>query len=87
MMPTTILVDEAPRCVVRPVDTKDLGRFLRNARAYLLAQAPEGRISHRTASEAELARWRDALALHRAWGGEEEDFFGIPLGDGAGAPG
>lgn len=79
MLPTTILIDEAPRCVVRPNDTKALNRFLRNARDYLLAEKPEGKITHRAASEAEGARWREGLALHRAWGGEEEDFFGVPL--------
>ncbi|OYX65959.1 MAG: hypothetical protein B7Y95_23930 [Rhizobiales bacterium 32-66-11] len=79
MMPTTILIDEAPRCVVRPVDTKDLQRFLRNAKAYLLAEQPEGKITHRSADEAELARWRNALALHKAWGGADEEFFGVPL--------
>jgi len=79
MLPTTILIDEAPRCVVRPNDTKDLNRFLRNARSYLLADKPEGKITHRTASEEELARWRSALALHQAWGGEDEHFFGVPL--------
>lgn len=79
MMPTTILIDEAPRCVVRPVDTKDLQRFLRNAKAYLLAERPEGKITHRSADEAELARWRNALALHKAWGGADEEFFGVPL--------
>ncbi|MFG1424639.1 hypothetical protein [Roseixanthobacter glucoisosaccharinicivorans] len=79
MMPTTILIDEAPRCVVRPVDTKDLQRFLRNAKSYLLAERPDGKISHRSADEAELARWRNALALHKAWGGADEEFFGVPL--------
>ncbi|MFG1400105.1 hypothetical protein [Roseixanthobacter pseudopolyaromaticivorans] len=79
MMPTTILIDEAPRCVVRPVDTKDLQRFLRNGKVYLLAERPDGKITHRSADEAELARWRNALALHKAWGGADEEFFGVPL--------
>ncbi|HQS10660.1 MAG: hypothetical protein B7Y12_12440 [Rhizobiales bacterium 24-66-13] len=79
MMPTTILIDEAPRCVVRPVDTKDLQRFLRNAKAYLLAERPDGKITHRSADETELARWRNAQALHKAWGGADEEFFGVPL--------
>jgi hypothetical protein len=79
MLPTTILIDEAPRCVVRPNDTKDLNRFIRNGKTFLLAERPEGRITHRTASEAELAQWHNALALHRAWGGDEETFFGVPL--------
>jgi len=79
MVPTTILIDETPRCVVRPTDTKDLNRFIRNGKSYLLSDQPDGKITHRTASELELARWQNGLALHRAWGGSEEDFFGIPL--------
>ncbi|MFS8035728.1 hypothetical protein ACI7BZ_01990 [Xanthobacter sp. AM11] len=79
MLPTTILIDEAPRCVVRPNDTKALNRFLRNAKDYLLADRPEGKITHRTATEDERARWDNALGLHRAWGGSDEDFFGVPL--------
>ncbi|MFG1461868.1 hypothetical protein V5F77_03130 [Xanthobacter sp. DSM 24535] len=79
MMPTTILIDEAPRCVVRPVDTKDLQRFLRNGKAFLLADQPEGKITHRPADEPEISRWHNALALHKAWGGADEDFFGVPL--------
>jgi hypothetical protein len=38
MLPTTILVDEAPRCVVRPNDVKDLNRFIRNGKTFLLAE-------------------------------------------------
>lgn len=79
MKPTTILIDETPRCVVRPVDAKALNRFTRNGRPFLLAGRPEGKLSHRDADEAEAARWREALALHLAWGGDEETFFGIPL--------
>lgn len=79
MLPTTILIDEVPRCVVRPVDTKDLQRFLRNAKAYLLAEAPTGVVSHRMADAREAARWQAGLALHTAWGGAEEDYFGLPL--------
>ena len=79
MLPTTILIDEAPRCVVRPNDTKALNRFLRNAKDFLLAEKPEGKITHRTASEDEVAKWKAALALHQAWGGSDEDFFGVPL--------
>jgi len=79
MLPTTILIDERPRCVVRPNDTKDLNRFLRNAKSFLLAERPEGKITHRPASERERTRWREALALHQAWGGEDEAFFGVPL--------
>ena len=79
MLPTTILVDEAPRCVVRPTDTKDLNRFIRNGKTYLLADNPDGRISHRNAADDEAVKWRNALALHRAWGGAEEEFFGTQL--------
>ena len=79
MLPTTILIDEAPRCVVRPTDTKDLNRFIRNGKAYLLAEKPDGKITHRNAEEAEAVKWRSALALHKAWGGNDEDFFGTPL--------
>jgi hypothetical protein len=81
MLPTTILIDDTPRCVVRPTDNKDLQRFLRNGKGYLLADKPDGRISHRLANEAESVKWRSALALHRAWGGTEEEFFGLPLSD------
>ncbi len=79
MLPTTILIDEAPRCVVRPNDTKALKRFLRNAKDYLLAGHPEGKITHRNATDDESQKWRNALALHKAWGGNDEDFFGTPL--------
>lgn len=85
MLPTTILIDDRPRCVVRPTDNKDLNRFLRNGKSFLLAQTPEGKVTHRPASELEVSYWRQALALHKAWGGEEESFFGVPLqGDFAG---
>jgi len=79
MKPTTILINELPRCVVRPIDMKDLNRFTRNGKPYLLAENPGGKLSHREADAAEAARWRDALALHLAWGGDEETFFGVPL--------
>jgi hypothetical protein len=79
MLPTTILIDERPRCVVRPTDAKDLNRFIRNGKAFLLAEAPSGKITHRLATGAEQARWQEALALHKAWGGDEEVFFGVPL--------
>lgn len=79
MLPTTILIDQAPRCVVRPLDMKALNRFIRNGQDFLLAGNPKGVITHRAADEAESEKWRNALALHRAWGGEDEDFFGIPL--------
>lgn len=79
MMPTTILIDDRPRCIVRPIDTKALDRFIRNGRGYLLADHPAGSISHRPASEDEAALWHDAFALHLAWGGDDEAFFGLPL--------
>ncbi len=79
MLPTTILIDDRPRCVVRPTDNKDLNRFLRNGKCFLLAQTPEGKVTHRPASELEVSYWRQALALHKAWGGDEEGFFGVPL--------
>jgi len=79
MLPTTILVDAAPRCIVRPTDTKSLTRFIRNGKNYLLAENPAGKITHRQATEVELAKWQSAFSLHKAWGGAEEEFFGIPL--------
>ena len=79
MLPTTILIDETPRCVVRPTDMKDLNRFMRNGKQYLLADKPDGKISHRQANEAETAKWRSALALHQTWGGADEEYFGTPL--------
>jgi len=79
MLPTTILIDEVPRCVVRPNDMKDLSRFIRNGKAYLLAENPAGKITYRSADETESAKWGNALALHKAWGGSDEDFFGIPI--------
>lgn len=79
MLPTTILIDDAPRCVVRPTDMKDLTRFIRNSKPYLLANNPDGKIAHRNADEAETEKWRNALALHKAWAGDDEHFFGTPL--------
>lgn len=79
MLPTTILIDASPRCVVRPTDTKDLNRFLRKGRSYLLSENPQGSLTYRAADETEAAKWHDALALHQAWGGTDEDFFGVPL--------
>ena len=79
MLPTTILVDEAPRCVVRPNDVKDLNRFIRNGKSFLLAENLAGKITHRNADDSEMTKWHNGLALHKAWGGADEDFFGIPL--------
>ncbi|MGO9133869.1 MAG: hypothetical protein ACLP8A_07440 [Methylovirgula sp.] len=79
MLPTTILVDELPRCVVRPTDKKALDRFIRNAKSYLLADKPEGKVTYREADETENAKWYSAYGLHKAWGGDDDHFFGIPL--------
>jgi hypothetical protein len=79
MLPTTILIDEAPRCVVRPNDLKDLKRFLRNAKSFLLAERPEGKITHRNANDEETLKYKNALALHKACGGEDDSFYGTPL--------
>jgi hypothetical protein len=79
MLPTTILIDEVPRCVVRPNDMKDLKRFLRNAKGFLLAERPEGKITNRNANEDESQKYKNALALHKACGGEDESFYGTPL--------
>jgi len=79
MLPTTILVDETPRCVVRPTDTRALNRFIKNGKNFLLAEKPGGKITHRNADDAELARWHNAFALHKLGGGDDEAFFGTPL--------
>ena len=79
MLATTILVDEMPVCVVRPTDKKDIDRFIRNGRKFLLAENASGRISYRGANESEAAKWQTAFALHTAWGGADDGFFGTPL--------
>ncbi len=79
MVPMTILVDEKPRCVVRPNDMKGLQRFLRHGKSWLLARNTEGKLACREADDAEKSLWADALDLHRAWGGGDEDYFGTPL--------
>lgn len=79
MLATTILVDEVPICVVRPTDRKDLERFIRNGKKFLLADNGDGKISHREADAGESSKWQRAFALHRAWGGDDESFFGVPL--------
>jgi hypothetical protein len=76
---TTILVDETPKAVVKPVDAKDLRRFLKNGNSYLTAGDASATISHRDADETESDRWRSAFRLHTAWGGDEDAFFGVPL--------
>ena len=75
----TILVDQTPKYVVRPTDNNALRRFLRQAREFLAKGDDHATISHRPAESAEIDRWKAAFALHLAWGGEEEGFFGIPL--------
>lgn len=79
MLPTTILVDEVPRCVVRPTDKKALDRFIRNGKSFLLKPNPDGKLTYRDADETENAKWYEAFGLHKAWGGEDDAFFGIPL--------
>lgn len=79
MMPMTVLVDEAPRCVVRPTDMKALNRFVRNAKTYLLRELPDGKITFRAADDQETVKWWDAFNLHNAAGCAEEEFFGVPL--------
>jgi len=44
-----------------------------------LADNPDGKIAHRNASETEAVKWHNALALHKAWGGADEEYFGTPL--------
>ncbi|PPD03710.1 MAG: hypothetical protein CTY29_08640 [Methylobacter sp.] len=76
---TTILVDEIPKAVVKPVDNKDLRRFLKNGNAYLTVGNTEAKVSHRDADDMESDRWLLAFQLHKAWGGDEDGFFGVPL--------
>lgn len=76
---TTILVNDIPKVAVRPNDRKALSRFLRNGGKYLSGGVPDATITHRDADATEAARWQSALDLHLAWGGNEEDFFGVPL--------
>ena len=78
MLPTTIMVDGVPRYVIRPTDKKDLDRFCRNAKKFLLGENTEGKVTNRPADEAETARWQDGAGLHKAWG-NDEGFFGVPL--------
>jgi hypothetical protein len=79
MLPQVVLVDGVPRCVVRPTDQKSLDRFVRNGKKWLQAGNAEAKCTYRPADEVESAIWRDAFALHKAGGAEEESFFGIPL--------
>ena len=80
MRVTTILVNDVPRVVVRPVDRKALARFLRNGHGYLTEGFPDDAIvTHRDAQHDENARWQSAFRLHQVWGGSDDTFFGIPL--------
>jgi hypothetical protein len=79
MLPTMILVDGAPRCVIRPNDKKDLDRFVRNAKKYLLAGNEEAKVTHRPADDAESAKWKEGLDLHKAWGGADDTYIGLPI--------
>jgi hypothetical protein len=79
LVPITVTVDGKPKCVVRANDMKHLQRFLRNAKSWLLADAPEGALAHREADAVERAIWENARGLHCIAGGEDEEFFGTPL--------
>jgi hypothetical protein len=86
MLPQVVLVDGVPKCVIRPTDKKALDRFIRNGKKWLQAGNSEAECTYRPADELETAKWKDAYALHMAWGGDEEGFFGIPLTAPAAAP-
>ena len=58
MTPTTVLIDEVPRCVVRPTDQKALNRFLRNSKTYLLAGKADGAV---------MRLWRFVIAGGMTW--------------------
>ena len=79
MQVTTIEIGGVARYVVRPVDNKALNRFLTRARGWLLRDDADAEITHRTATDAEAERWKAAFDLHCIWGGDEDEFFGIPL--------
>ena len=80
MQVTVLEIGGTARYVVRPVDHKALNRFLTRASAFLLRDAPpDATLTHRPAQPPETARWQAAYDLHCAWGGDEEQFFGIPL--------
>lgn len=86
MLPQVILVDGVPRCVIRPTDQKSLDRFVRNGKKWLQGGNPEAKCTYRPADALENAIWKDAFALHKAGGADEESFFGIPLTSPAAAP-
>ena len=75
MLPTTILIDEAPRCVVRPTDTKDLNRFIRNGKIYLLAGSPDGKITHRNADDIEAATMAECIGAAQSLGRRRRRLF------------
>jgi hypothetical protein len=79
MQVTVIEIGGQARYVVRPVDNKALNRFLTKARTWLLKDQPDAALSHRTADQSESDRWKAAFDLHCIWGGDEDEFFGIPL--------
>ncbi len=82
MQVTTILVNKAPRVVIRPIDRKDLLRFLRNGNAFLTANATHPvEITYRDSTDSEVSLWETARELHRVWGGDDDQFFGLPLGE------
>jgi len=86
MLPQVVMVDGVPKCVIRPTDKKDLDRFVRNGKKWLQAGNEDAKCTYRGADDAETAIWKDAFALHKAWGGADETFFGIPLALPAAAP-
>jgi hypothetical protein len=86
MLPQVVLVDGAPRCVIRPTDQKALDRFVRNSKKWLQAGNAGAQCSYRPADAVELAIWKDAFELHKASGADDESFFGIPLLTPAAAP-
>jgi len=79
MLPQVVMVDGVPNCVIRPTDKKDLDRFVRNAKKWLQAGNEDAKCTYRNADDAETAMWKHAFGLHKAWGGADETFFGIPI--------
>jgi len=64
---------------VRPNDAKDLNRFIRNGKTFLLAENSAGKITHRSADETEMEKWKNALALHKAWAARMKTSSESPL--------
>ena len=75
MLATTILINEAPRCVVRPTDNKDLVRFIRNGKSFLLAGTPDGKITHRNATETEFGKMARGPGAAQSVGRLRRGFF------------